>query len=213
LRLLLPFVLAAAWVVPSSQSPALAAGRQVPLDLSGVVNFVMPTATVPVGMVNWAGNQFKLDSRVYHTRNAALGWYPEELTLTVPNEGRRAVQVELLLNLDGVPADLTGEKVGEVVLVWGNGTQQTVDLIAGTNVRSWLVAEGNGALTDAGTRELYHSSDTYGRPAVIDSLTVVADATAAPSGLTKVIVRDTSFETAGSLDPALVLRAATVEAE
>ena len=159
------------------------------------------------------GTSYRLDDRVFHTQDAALGWYPTDLSLGVPLEARAAARVRLLVNLDGATADFDGQKVGEVVLCWGNGAQQTVDLIAGKNVRGWLVSDAQGALHDAGTAEVYRGQDVYGRTAIIDSLTVTADPNVAASGLVRVIVRDTSFDSASALDPALVLRAVTVETD
>ncbi len=186
-------------------------GEQVTLNLSALTNYLMPTTSVPTGTVVWSGTTYRLDSRVFHSRDAVLGWYPDELSVSVPSDARNAAAVQILINLDGAPGSFQGLKVGEVVLRWGNGAQQTVDLIAGVNVRGWLVADSSGQLTDAGSSEAFRDYDVYGRPAVIDRLTVLADPSVADSGLTRVTIRDTSFETAGALDPSLVVRAITVE--
>jgi hypothetical protein len=218
MRKRLVFVVLAAALWLGLPAVALGASTQVPLNLSAVTNFLMPTANVPTGTVVWSGTTFRLDSLVFHSRDYALAWYPDELNLGVPEEARNATAVQILVNLDGATADADGRKVGEVVLRWGNGSQQTVDLISGVNVRTWLVMDGGAGssmsaapLQDAGSDEVNRGVDVYGRTAVIDRLTVLADPSVASSGLSRITVRDTSFETAGSLDPGLVVRAVTVE--
>jgi hypothetical protein len=191
---------------------AEAAARQAPLDISGQTNFIMPMADVPTGFVSFSDTSFRLDPRVFHSRDAALSWYPDQLSVAVPSDGRAATAVQVLVNLDGAPMDFNGQKVGEIVLVWRDGAEQTVDLIAGVNVRGWLLADSAVPLRDAGSREVFRGADLYGRSAVIDSLTVVADPSERSEGLARVIVRDTSFDTANSLDPGLVVRAITVVA-
>jgi hypothetical protein len=216
-RVVVLVFLAALWL--ALPAVVLGAAAQVPLNLSAVTNFLMPTANVPTGTVVWSGTTFRLDSLVFHSRDYALAWYPDELNLGVPEEARNATAVQILVNLDGATADAAGRKVGEVVLRWGNGSQQTVDLIAGVNVRNWLVSDGGevalsaAPLQDAGSDEVYRDVDVYGRTAVIDRLTVVADPSVASSGLSRITIVDTSFETAGSLDPGLVVRAVTVETQ
>jgi len=206
---LLALALAACGLGPSA---ARAAPRtvQTQLDLSASANFIMPTAGVPVGTVTWGDTTYRLDARVFHTRDAALGWYPDQVSLPVPSDARSALAVQILVNLDAMSADFSGEKVGEVGLTWQNGAEQTVDLVAGSNVRGWLLSDSNGPLQDAGSHEVYRGQDVYGRTAVIDSLTLVADPSVRDFGLAKVTIRDTSFDTADSLDPGLVVRGVTV---
>ncbi|GEM_PF-4682869 len=197
----------------SQAAPVLAAGRQIPLDLVSQLNFILPTNAVPTGGVTWAGVNYRLDSRVFRTRDAALSWYPEELSLSVPGEARHATAVHILINLEGEPGEFTGQKVGELVLSGSSGGQQSVDLVAGVNVRGWLLADSATPLTDPNTKEVYRGPDSYGRTAVIDSLTVPVDPSLSASGLARISIRDTSFETANSLDPGLIIRAVTVDTE
>lgn len=192
------------------QAPVEAAARQFPLDIATQTNFIMPTSAVPTGLVTLGGTTYRLDGRVFHSRDAALAWYPDQLTLAVPADARAAGAVQVLVNLDGAPSDFNGQKVGEVALTWQNGAVQTVDLIAGNNVRAWLLADSSGPLSDAGVREVYRGQDVYGRTAVVDALTVFADPSLADVGLARIVVRDTSFDTANSLDPGLVVRGVTI---
>src|SRR5437660_1513188 len=105
--------LALALLMAVPLAPASAQETDVPLAMGGVVNFVMPTTAVPTGGVTWGGTAYRLDDRVFHTQDAALGWYPTELSLGVPTEARAAARVRLLINLDGGASDFDGLKVGE----------------------------------------------------------------------------------------------------
>ena len=166
----------------------------------------------PQGRVQLGGVLFDIPSgaNVVTTQAETLRGNPTEvrleLRITQPTE------VYLLITGGNLYARFMNQQVGVVRLEFENGQQQTFPLIAGRNIREWKLLDNStvATVTSGDSQEVWRRSSKHGGNGIIDMLTLHISSQNQASTLRRIVISDTSIQTAGSLDPALNLVGVTV---
>ena len=166
----------------AGQNGPVALGAQATLPLSSYY------ANPPLGAVTLGGMPFTTDSAVDLSSGASASY-----SVSYQNPSK----VSLLLNTANTAWWYEGSPVGRVTLSYANGATQSVDLVAGSNVREWafgtdwtvdsLTDTANASNVWTGTR-----ADDPSTAAGLDMLTVQVASANTTSTLTGVSVSNTN---------------------
>jgi hypothetical protein len=132
-----------------------------------------------------------------------------DLSTDVPNP----VSVHLLLQTGWGMIRYADEQVGNVRLVFSDGSFFDVPLILGYNIRDWARSNPQAvtAVSSPSLRPAWEGIAPDGELGGMDVLTIEIPSEKTQLELTGVQVSDTSYTTTGDIDPCIHLVAATVE--
>ena len=169
--------------------------RDVPISLAPFANDnirnILPK--IPLGMVSFGNIQFDLGdgtSKVSTECSTYPNW-PSQVS--IPVSGLTGVERVRLLANAGYTVGFNGQKIGEVDLLFNNGSLFTYDLVLGDNIREWRIEVPDTVATikSKDSAVVYEGQSIKEDKGVIDmiSITVPFDLRVLP--LTSIVVRDT----------------------
>lgn len=181
------------------------------LSVAPIANGTSDFSTPPQGRVELGGVPFDLSNAIFKSQADVDPWRlaPTEARLTTNVTG--ATRLYMLLNTGNGRPTYEGQVIGAVFATCDGTELRVSDLILGETIREWHSDENvvgsapfpqqvfEGGRTD---NDLYRGH--------IDMLTFDLPA-ACRASLTAITLRDTSADTAGSLDPAINWTGATIE--
>ncbi|MEI2692964.1 MAG: SH3 domain-containing protein [Anaerolineae bacterium] len=166
----------------------------------------------PLDSVTLAGVPFDLGAGESVTTQAnPLPANPRSVTLAVDVANPQTVY--LLLTGGNVFKSFDGQKIGQVLLVFDNGSTYLIDLTVGYNIREWKQFGQDTIVTKTSSdlSEVWRGANRHDTgQAVIDMLAIALPAALQGQRLVKIDLVDRSHETVGSLDPAINWLGATV---
>src|SRR5919109_1998648 len=173
-------LLTAAGAAAGQNSP-VALGAQATLPLSSYY------ANPPLGAVTLGGMPFTTDSAVDLSSGASASY-----SVSYQNPSK----VSLLLNTANTAWWYEGSPVGRVTLSYANGATQSVNLVAGSNIREWAFGTDwtVDSLTDSSASNWWTGTraDDPSIAAGLDMLTVTVSSANSTSSLTGVSVTNTN---------------------
>lgn len=203
-------------VTPSSSSgqPTSQGSGYSTLSLASVANGNIADGYIdpPLGSAFLAAVPFDLGRGDTFTSQAgSLASYPTSARLAVNVANPQVVY--LLLTGGNMFNRFAGRTVGQVRLVFDDGSMLPIDLIAGVNIREWkqfgqdvVITKSSADLIEVWRGANRHDSGT----AIIDMLAIAVPPAWQGRRLTSIEVVDRSAETVGDLDPAINWLGATV---
>ncbi|MCB0199120.1 MAG: protein kinase [Anaerolineae bacterium] len=188
----------------------------IPVSLQGASNdsttygYINP----PLGNITLGGVRFDLgQGNSVTTQASSLPNNPTRATLPVNIDSPETIY--LLLTGGNLFAEFNGRNVGTVRLLFDNGQESTVDLVAGRNVREWKQFDQTvvQSTSSPDVVEVWRgATNDEGRVGVIDMLRIPVPSNLRTRRLTGIELIDSSSQLVGDMDPALNLVGVSVVA-
>ena len=176
------------------------------IGLGAAANYRIDWLTAPPsGLVNLGGDSFIINPyAIYQSAHESL---PEQAnTATIPILDRLGAphSVKVLVSGAYVSESLRGKKIGEIVLNFSDGNHLITPLIALKNIReNWYYV---GQVPAIESKCVYIELQKRGGSnavGLLDELSIQVPLKERSKHITSITIRDTSLETAGSLNPSI----------
>lgn len=185
------------------------------VSLLPITNSSIAWKNPPLGEQVFAGIPFHITKEKFNTQgHSSHTESPVEANLQVNLSNPQNVCV--LVGTTHTWTQFSEKQVGEITLVFDDGSTQVTRLIVGQNVREYIMDNRLGAtvntLTDSAAQSVWQGVNWDGRqPTTLDMLTIAVTPSNQGKMLKEIIITDTSTTTASSASPGIGLFGITVE--